>query len=78
MFANVPGVELFLVELSSMKFPDRYAPLIFAIIIGFLFFKPMPAMGRAFSLEGLLTFLGGATLGFVAGIPFWIRARRRR
>ena len=60
-----------------MKFPDRHAPWIMAIVVGLMTYQPMPSTGQGATAAGLMMALAGATLGFISGLPFWLRGRRR-
>jgi membrane associated rhomboid family serine protease len=60
----------------GIRFPDRWAPWIIATVVGLLACKPLG--GHAFSAAGGLTFIAGAFVGFIAGVPFYWRGKRRR
>jgi hypothetical protein len=41
--------------------------------MGFIAWKPY-----GFTTFGLIAFFAGAVIGFIFGLPFWLRSRRRR
>jgi hypothetical protein len=61
----------------GIRISDRYAPWLIAVVIGLLAWKPLANTAQAFSVPGLVVFIGSAAIGFIAGIPFWLRGRRR-
>jgi hypothetical protein len=82
-FGGLVSFHLLLVEDLTSAYrvkimPDRYAPWILAVTIGFVAWKPLSGTQEAIGVAGLLTFLGGGVLGFIGGLPFWWRHRRMR
>lgn len=61
-----------------IRFPGWAAPLLFAAVFAFTALDGLAAGNLSiFQPVGALVFLGFVTFGFLVGIPFWIRDRRR-
>lgn len=59
------------------KIPGRYAPWICALVFLIMGGDQIAMLPKQFSLAGVLTLLGFATFGFILGLGFWWRDRRR-